>query len=61
MPYIIKYLPIQSVDIIHITKSELTNMSTVKENLNNVLNFEAKQKEEQRLLKMLKNKEISTK
>lgn len=36
-------------------------MSTVKENLNNVLNFEAKQKEEQRLLKMLKNKEISTK
>jgi len=46
---------------IHIAKSELTNMSIVKENLNNVLDFEAKQKEEQRLLKMLKNKEISTK
>lgn len=46
---------------IHIAKSELTNMSNVKENLNNVLDFESKQKEEQRLLKMLKNKEISTK
>ena len=46
---------------IDIAKSELTNMSNVVDNLLEERNIEAIEKEKQRLLTMLKNKEISTK
>lgn len=45
---------------IDIAKSELTNMSNVVDNLLEERNAEAIDKEKQRLLTMLKNKEIST-
>ena len=45
---------------IDIAKSELTNMDNVVDNLLEERNIEAIEKEKQRLLTMLKNKEIST-
>lgn len=45
---------------IDIAKSELTNMDNVVDNLLEERNTEAIEKEKQRLLTMLKNKEIST-
>ncbi len=45
---------------IDIAKSELTNMDNVVDNLLEERNTEAIKKEKQRLLTMLKNKEIST-
>ncbi len=45
---------------IDIAKSELTNMDNVLDNLLEERNTEAIEKEKQRLLTMLKNKEIST-
>lgn len=45
---------------IDIAKSELTNMDNVVDNLLDERNTEAIEKEKQRLLTMLKNKEIST-
>lgn len=46
---------------IDIAKSELTNMNNVLDEISEERNIEAIEKEKQRLLKMLKNKEISTK
>ena len=52
---------VQSLDnYIDIAKSELTNMDNVVNNLLEERNIEAIEKEKQRLLTMLKNKEIST-
>ena len=45
---------------IDIAKSELTNMDNVVDNLLEEINIESVEKEKQRLLTMLKNKEIST-
>lgn len=45
---------------IDIAKSELTNMDKVVDNLLEVRDIESIEKENQRLLTMLKNKEIST-
>lgn len=45
---------------IDIAKSELTNMSNVVDNLLEERNIQSIEKEKQRLLTMLKNKEIST-
>ena len=45
---------------IDIAKSELTNMDNVVDNLLEEINIESVEKEKQRLLIMLKNKEIST-
>lgn len=45
---------------IDIAKSELTNMDNVIDNLLEERNIEAIEKEKQRLLTMLKNKEITT-
>ena len=45
---------------IDIAKSELTNMNNVVENVLKVRSNESIEKEKQRLLNMLKNKEIST-
>ena len=47
-------------NFIDIAKSELTNMDNVVNNLLEERNTEAIEKEKQRLLTMLKNKEIST-
>ncbi len=45
---------------IDIAKSELTNMNKVVDNLLEVRDIESIEKEKQRLLTILKNKEIST-
>lgn len=45
---------------IDIAKSELTNMDLVVDNLQKENNKESIEKEKQRLLSLLKNKEIST-
>ena len=45
---------------IDIAKSELTNMDKVKESIGQISHKEANEKEKQRLLLMLKNKDIST-
>ena len=52
---------VKSLDnYIDIAKSELTNMDKVKESIGQISHKEANEKEKQRLLLMLKNKDIST-
>lgn len=54
-------LNIDSFDTyINIVKSEPTNIDKVVDNLLEIRNTESVEKEKQRLLNMLKNKEIST-
>lgn len=57
-----RHKDVSSLDnYIDIAKSELTNMNNIENDLLEERNVEAIEKEKQRLLNMLKNKEISTK